>query len=155
MGALASRSDGMFAWNHGQCSGRIDGRWNDIPPELVFRVRCVVFRIPSWFGWPDWTCQLNPPDGSTDKKGALRLDESRGFSTENPNMSIRGLFPQQGRDQTRCASDLHVHDVMRVFAAEAADCERLFAPPSDGQVHEPRLCLACHYRNFHLRRTSL
>src|SRR5258706_3154409 len=133
MGALASRSDGMFAWNHGQCSGRIDGRWNDIPPELVFRVRCVVFRIPSWFGWPDRTRQLNPPNGSTEKKGALRLDESRSLSTENPNMSIWGLFPQQGRDQTRCASDLHVHDVMGGFAPGAANSVRRFAPLSADQ----------------------
>jgi hypothetical protein len=36
-------------------------------------------------------------------------------------MSVRGLFPQQGRDQTSCASDLHVHDVMRGFATGAAD----------------------------------
>src|ERR1700674_578784 len=89
--------------------------------RLVFRIRCVFFRIPSCFRWPDRICQLNPPNGSTEKKGALRLDESRSLATENPNMSIRGLFSQQGRDQTSCASDLHVHDVMHGFAAGAAD----------------------------------
>jgi hypothetical protein len=45
-------------------------------------------------------CQLYPPNRAARVERALRFYESRGFTTENPGMRIRRLFPKHMREQS-------------------------------------------------------
>src|ERR1700687_6114322 len=106
-------------------------------PTSSTLVRALVLRIHGRCSRPDRTHQLNPPNGAAKEKRALRFDESRSLPTENPNVGIWGLLPQQRRPQPGGAPDLHLHDIMRGFAAGATDRERLLALGSDRELHQP------------------